>query len=65
MLLQKNFNWEKKQAWVVKQIGARHSMMINELNNNKFDQAILHFHGSQNPRIRLECMQNLWRKLND
>jgi len=65
MLLQKNFDWGKKQAWVVKQIGARHSMMINELNNYKFDQAILHFHGSQNPKFRFECMQNLWRKLND
>jgi hypothetical protein len=65
MLKQKNFDWGKKQAWVAKQIGARHAIMINELNNNKFDQAILHFHGSQHPKFRFECMQNLWRKLND
>lgn len=65
MLKQKNFDWQKRQGWVVKQVGARHYKMLTELNNNTFDQAILHFHGSQNPKFRLECMQNLWRKLND
>ena len=65
MLKQKNFDWQKKQGWIAKQIGAQHYKMITELNNTKFDQAILHFHGSQNPNFRLECMQTLWRKLDD
>lgn len=65
MLLQENFDSSASQSWVVKQIGFSHKQMIDDLGCNKFDHAILHFHSSQNPLFRLECMKNLWRRLND
>lgn len=65
MFSQNNFDYEKLQDWVVKQIGLRHHILIADLNEGNFNHAILHFHSSQNPLFRLECMQRLWSKLND
>jgi hypothetical protein len=65
MFSQSQFDYEKSQDWVVKQVGLRHHILINDLTEGNFHHAILHFHSSQNPGFRLNCMQELWRKLND
>lgn len=65
MFDQNNFNLDRPQGWVVKQIGFSHKQLIADLEKNQFDHAILHFHSSQNPQFRLQCMQDIWRKIND
>ena len=65
MFSQTNFDHEKSQDWIVKQIGLRHHVMIETLAERNFKHSILHFHSSQNPQLRLKFMEQLWSELND
>jgi hypothetical protein len=60
------FDSDKKQDWVVRQIGFNHQRLISEIaldNIKSIKQAILHFHSSQYPLYRLEAMQFIWKNL--
>ena len=66
MLAQPEFDSTISQEWVVKQIGFSHRRLLDELNLdnlNNTKQSILHFHSSQNPQFRVECMKTVWDKM--